>query len=48
LAGVFGRKSGTEPGYSYSSAIKGLNVSWDETNLDEWLEGRSKFANGTK
>lgn len=48
LAGVFGRKSGAEPGYSYSSALKGLNVSWDETNLDEWLEGRSKFANGTK
>ena len=37
LAGVFGRKSGTEPGYSYSSAVKGLNVTWDETNLDEWL-----------
>ena len=30
LAGVFGRKSGTEPGYSYSSAVKGLNVTWDE------------------
>jgi len=31
LAGVFGRKSGMEPGYSYSSAVKGLNVTWDET-----------------
>jgi len=48
LAGVFGRKSGTEPGYSYSSAVKGLNVTWDETNLDEWLQGPSKFAKGTK
>jgi cytochrome c len=50
LAGVFGRKSGTEPGYSYSSAIKGLNVSWDKTNLNEWqwLEGPGKFVKGTK
>ena len=48
LAGVFGRKSGTEPGYSYSSAVKGLNVTWDETNLNEWLQGPSKFVKGTK
>jgi cytochrome c len=30
LAGVFGRKSGTEAGYNYSPAMKGLNVTWDE------------------
>jgi len=48
LAGVFGRKSGTEPGYSYSSAIKALNITWDETNLNEWLQGPGKFVKGTK
>jgi len=48
LAGVFGRKSGTEPDYSYSSAIKALNVTWDETNLNEWLQGPGKFVKGTK
>jgi len=48
LAGVFGRKSGTEPGYNYSSAMKGLNVTWDETNLDEYLQGPGKFVRGTK
>ena len=48
LAGVFGRKSGTEPGYSYSSAVKGLNVAWEETSLNEWLQGPSKLAKGTK
>jgi cytochrome c len=48
LAGVFGRKSGTEPGYSYSSAMKGLNVTWDEKTLDEYLQGPSKFVRGTK
>jgi cytochrome c len=48
LAGVFGRKSGTEPGYNYSSAMKGLNVTWDEKTLDEYLQGPGKFVRGTK
>jgi cytochrome c len=48
LAGVFGRKSGTEPGYSYSPAMKAQNVTWDEANLDAWLQGPGKFVRGTK
>ncbi|MEA2864228.1 MAG: cytochrome c [Bradyrhizobium sp.] len=48
LAGVFGRKSGTEPGYAYSPALKGQNITWDEANLNEWLQGPSKFVKGTK
>jgi cytochrome c len=48
LAGVFGRKSGTEPGYNYSSAMKGANVSWDEKTLDEYLQGPRKFIRGVK
>jgi cytochrome c len=48
LAGVFGRKSGTEPGYTYSSALKGQNITWDEANLDGWLQGPGKFVRGTK
>jgi cytochrome c len=48
LAGVFGRKSGTEPGYNYSSAMKGANVTWDEKTLDEYLQGPGKFVKGTK
>src|ERR1700757_681768 len=48
LAGVFGRKSGTEPGYNYSSAMNGLNVTWDEKTLDEYLQGPGKFVRGTK
>ena len=48
LAGVFGRKSGTEPGYNYSSAMKGLNVTWDEKTLDEYLQGPGKFVRGTR
>jgi len=48
LAGVVGRKSGTAPGYSYSSAMKGFNVTWDEKTLDEYLQGPGKFVRGTK
>jgi len=48
LAGVFDRESGTEPGYSYSPAMKELNVTWDQTNLDEYLKGPGKFVRGTK
>ena len=48
LAGVFGRKSGTEPGYNYSSAMKGANVTWDEKTLDEYLQGPGKFVKGTR
>jgi cytochrome c len=48
LAGVFGRKSGTEPGYNYSAAMKAGNIAWDEKTLDEYLQGPGKFVKGTK
>src|SRR5258708_1635147 len=47
LAGIFGRKSGTEPGYTYSSALKGQNVTWDEANLDPGLHGPANFFRRT-
>ena len=48
LAGVVGRKSGTVPGFNYSPALKAQNVTWDEANLDAWLQGPGKFVHGTK
>ena len=48
LAGIYGRKSGTEPGFNYSAAVKKLNVTWDEKTLDQWLQGPPKMARGTK
>jgi cytochrome c len=48
LVGVVGRKSGTEPGFNYSPALKAQNVTWDEANLDGWLQGPGKFVHGTK
>jgi cytochrome c len=37
LAGVFGRASGTAPGFIYSFALKKAAVIWDEQSLDKWL-----------
>jgi cytochrome c len=45
---VFGRKSGTEPGYTYSAAMKVANVTWDEKTLDEYLQGPGKFVKGMR
>lgn len=37
LNGLFGRQSGTTPGYSYSAANKGRAVHWGEDTLYEYL-----------
>lgn len=37
LTGVFGRTSGTGPGFLYSAALKKAAVKWDEQSLDKWL-----------
>jgi cytochrome c len=28
--------------------MKGLNVTWDETSLDQYLQGPGRFVRGTK
>ena len=48
LAGVFGRKSASEPGYSYSAALKALNITWDERTLDQFLANPAADVHGTK
>jgi cytochrome c len=37
LGGVFGRASGTAPGFIYSFELKKAAVKWDEQSLDKWL-----------
>ena len=37
LSGLFGRQSGTAPGYSYSAANKNKAVTWGEDTLYEYL-----------
>jgi cytochrome c len=48
LAGLFGRKSGSEPGYNYSPALKAANITWDEHNLDQFLANPAADVHGTK
>lgn len=48
LAGVVGRKAGTEAGYNYSSALKAANITWDEHTLDQFLANPSSDVHGTK
>jgi cytochrome c len=35
--GVYGRKAGTAPNFSYSTAVKNATVVWQEKTLDAWL-----------
>ncbi|HEY4357083.1 MAG TPA: heme-binding domain-containing protein [Acidobacteriaceae bacterium] len=37
LAGVFGRKTGSISGFTYSDALKKSNLTWTEANLERWL-----------
>lgn len=48
LAGVYGRKAGTLPGYPYSAALKGSGIVWDRERLDRWLEAPMTMVPGTK
>ena len=48
LHGVFGRKSGTHPSFSSSSALTGAGVVWGEKTLFEFLAAPKKYIKGTK
>jgi cytochrome c len=48
LAGIVGRKSGSEPGYNYSPALKSANITWDEHTLDQFLANPTIDVHGTK
>jgi len=37
LHGVFGRKAGTAPGFSYSDALKATGWTWDAARIDTWI-----------
>lgn len=46
--GVFGRKAGSAPGYSYSTAVASSSVVWNEETLARWLTDPEKFIPGQK
>ena len=47
LYGVVGRVSGSEPGFSYTPAIKSAHIAWTPAKLDAFLSGPAKLVPGT-
>jgi cytochrome c len=48
LAGVVGRRTGSEAGYSYSVANKNANITWTPGELDRYLQSPRSVIPGTK
>jgi cytochrome c len=48
LAGIYGRTSGTAPGYTYSAALKNAKIVWDAQTLDKFLQSPAGLVHGTK
>jgi cytochrome c len=48
LNGLFGRKSGTIEGYSYSEANKTSGITWDEAVFAEYIKDPKAKIPGTK
>ena len=46
LRGVFGRKSGSVPGFRYSRAMRAASIVWDEDSLDQYLKSPQEFIPG--
>jgi cytochrome c len=47
LAGLFGRKAGSVPGFNYSLAMRAKGVVWSETTLDVYLTKPKAYVPGT-
>lgn len=39
LAGVYGRKAGSVPGFDYSRGLKNSGLIWNDATLEKWLSG---------
>ena len=47
LNGIFGRKTGQAPGFSYTDANKSKGIEWNEETLNVYLENPKKYIPGT-
>jgi cytochrome c len=47
LKGVYGRPSGSLPGYPYSPAMMQAHLVWNEQTLDRWLTKPTDLVPGT-
>ena len=46
MRGIIGRKAGSLPNYSFSSAMKGANFVWDEKNLERFIANPDETVPG--
>jgi cytochrome c len=46
MRGIIGRKAGSLPNYSYSSAMRGANFVWDEENLERFIANPDETVPG--
>ena len=46
MRGVIGRKAGSLPDYSYSSAMRGADFVWDEKNLERFIANPDETVPG--
>ena len=42
LAGIVGRKAAGTPGFDYTSALRNSGLTWDPSNLDQFLADSAK------
>ena len=47
LFGVYGRKSGSLPGFSYSQAMRDKDVSWQAENITQLITQPQAYVPGT-
>jgi cytochrome c len=45
--GLFGRRAGTVPGFTYSAAMVTSNIIWNEKTLDRFIAAPTKMIPGT-
>lgn len=48
IAGVYGAAAGTRPGYTYSPAMRGAQVRWDDATLLRFITRPSEVVPRTK
>ncbi|HEY8024543.1 MAG TPA: c-type cytochrome [Burkholderiaceae bacterium] len=46
--GLFGRKAGSLPDYTYSPAVQASGIVWNEKTIDKWLTNPEKLVPGQK
>jgi cytochrome c len=45
---IYGQGAGRVPGFVYTEAVEGSNITWTEETLDKWLADPDKFIPGNR